>query len=312
MTLACLASVYEQTRTPFEVIVVDNASTDGTVAALREAFPADAYPNLTLLAETENRGFGPTHPLALAHATTDHYLLLNPDTVVLDHALDELWAFSQRVPTAGIWGGRTLYADGTLNPTSVFRRMTPFSVLCRVVGLNNILHRSSLFNSEYFGNWDRGDERPVDIVTGCLLLITRDLWERLNGFDDAFIMYGEEVDLCLRAIAAGAAPRMTPKATIVHYGGASQTLRSDKMVRLMRAKIELIRRHFHPATRRISAWMFGLWPLSRSLVWHLIALTGRPNSKEKAAVWSEVWQRRAEWKIGYAAQAPTSGAGAAP
>ena len=299
MTLDCLASVFAETTVPFELIVIDNASDDGSAAAIAEAYPKEIYGNVTLIAETENHGFGPAHRLALAHVTTDWLLLLNPDTIVLDAALDALFSFAQRTPNAGIWGGRTLYGDLSLNPTSVFRRMTLWSVVCRVFGLNVIFAASPFFNSEYFGDWDRGEERAVDIVTGCLLLMNRTLWNDLNGFDDDFVMYGEEVDLCLRARALGARPRMTPDATIIHFGGASQKVRTDKMVRLMRAKIELIKRHFPASTRALGQWMFGLWPLSRGLAWKTLALTGRKEAREKSANWMEIWARRNEWKNGY-------------
>ena len=89
MTLACLASVYAETRQPFELIVIDNASTDGSAEAIAAAFPTADFPNLTLVAETTNHGFGPAHEVALRHVTTDWLLLLNPDTVILDGALDE-------------------------------------------------------------------------------------------------------------------------------------------------------------------------------------------------------------------------------
>lgn len=296
MTLACLDSVYAQTETPMEVIVVDNASTDGSPAAIAEAFP-----QVRLIAEDVNHGFGPAHNVALAHATAPWILLLNPDTVVLDGALDKLLAFAKRTPEAGIWGGRTLYGDGTLNPTSCYARMTLWSVFCRTVGLNGIFRSSTLLNSEYYGTWPRDTEREVDIVTGCLLLIRRELWDELDGFDDAFVMYGEEVDLCLRARAAGARPRVTPEATIVHYGGASQAVRADKMVRLMRAKMELIARHFPARSRGLGLMLFKLWPLSRRTVCGLAGrATGRESLQAQARVWREVWDRRREWENGFA------------
>lgn len=299
MTLDCLASVYAETKIPFEVIVVDNASTDGSAEAIAAAFPPETHPNLTLIAETENHGFGPAHDIALPHVTAEWLLLLNPDTLVLDSAIDVLVTFGERTPEAGIWGGRTLYEDHSLNPTSVWREMTLWSVLCRILGLNVIFAKSDLFNSESFGNWQRDTERDVDIVTGCLFLIRRSFWDQLNGFDPAFTMYGEEVDMCLRAKALGARPRMTPEATIIHYTGASQKVRADKMVRLMRAKIELIRRHFPPTTRALGAWLFGLWPYSRALAWRVLALTKRKGANVKAETWSEIWARRQEWKNGY-------------
>lgn len=293
MTLACLASVHEQTQTPFELIVVDNASTDGSAEAIAQAFP-----QATLIAEPVNHGFGPAHRIALARARAPWVLLLNPDTVVLDRAIDRLLAFAGRTPEAGIWGGRTLYGDGSLNPTSCFARMTLWSVFCRMAGLNGIFRGSALFNSEYYGGWPRDTEREVDIVTGCFLLIRRDTWDRLHGFDDVFVMYGEEVDLCLRARALGIRPRVTPEATIIHYGGASQAVRADKMVRLMRAKMELIKRHFPAWQRGPGLAMFRLWPLSR-----LAATTAAGTVLGRGAaareVWREVWARRAEWQTGF-------------
>lgn len=295
MTLACLQSVYDQTTTPFQLIVVDNASGDGSAEAV-----AAAFPDVTLIAETENHGFGPAHEIALRYSTAPWLLLLNPDTVVLDGALDNLLAFAKATPEAGIWGGRTLYGDNSLNPTSCFARMTLWSVFCRTAGLNGIFRSSTIFNPEYYGTWDRASERQVDIVTGCLLLIRRQMWDELGGFDEAFTMYGEEVDLCLRARALGARPRVTPASTIIHYGGASQAVRSDKIVRLMRAKMELIKRHFPDSSRSLGLWLFRLWPLSRRIACGLAGrLLGRAGLTEQGRVWAEVWARRGEWQRGF-------------
>ena len=301
MTLACLRSVYAETKVPFELIVVDNASTDGSAEAIAEAFPADQYPNFKFIAETTNHGFAPAHDIALPHATAPWLLLLNPDTVVLDGAIDNLLAHAQETPDAGIWGGRTLYGDRSLNPFSCWGRMTVFSLISRLFFLGALFPRSPLFNSEEIGGWDRGDAREVDIVVGCLFLMRRADWDKLGGFDPDFTMYGEEADLCLRARAAGMKPRITPQATIIHYGGASETVQADKMVRIMRAKMELIKRHFSPATRGLGCWLFAMWPLSRALIWRLISLTGRAGAGDKATTWREIWQRRAEWKNGYSA-----------
>lgn len=296
MTLACLASVHAETRTPFELIVVDNASTDGSAEAIAQAFP-----DTILIAETRNHGFAPAHRIAIEHATAPWLLLLNPDTVVLEGAIDKLLDHARETPQAGIWGGRTLFADGSLNPTSAWGRTTPFSIVSRILGLSAIFRRSSFFNSEEIGGWNRDTSREVDIVSGCFFLMRRADWDRLGGFDPAFVMYGEEADLCLRARASGFRPRMTPDATIVHHGGASEAVRADKMVRLMRAKMELIRRHFSPATKGIGGALFALWPLSRALAWTLLARAGRRGAAERASTWHDIWRRRNEWKSGYSA-----------
>jgi GT2 family glycosyltransferase len=296
MTLACIASVLERTAAPFELIVVDNASSDGSAEAIADAFGAD--PRLRLMAEGENHGFAHANNLAARVATGCRLLLLNPDTVVLDGAVDRLLAFAEARPRAGIWGGRTVFADGSLNPASCWRRMTLWSVFCRTAGLTGILPRSEIFNPEAYGAWPRDTVREVDIVTGCFLLVDRDLWERLGGFDPAFVMYGEEADLCLRARALGARPAITPEATIIHHGGASETVRADRVVRIWKGKVALIRRHFSWATRGPALALYRLWPLTR---WWAGTLSGtlRGTRGENAEVWREVWRRRREWMAGW-------------
>lgn len=296
MTLACLASLFAQTEAPLEAIVVDNASADGSAEAIAEAFAQE--PRLTLLAEAENHGFARANNLAAAQARAPRLLLLNPDTVVLDGAVDRLLAFAEARPEAGVWGGRTLFADGRLNPSSCWARPTLWSAFCRTAGLTGAFRGSERFNPEAYGGWARDEEREVDIVSGCFLLIDRSLWDRLEGFDPAFVMYGEEADLCLRARAFGARPRITPEAAIVHHGGASETERADRVARILRGKAGVIRRHVPGLRGRAALWLNRVWPLTR---WAAATLMGAlPGRKaETAAVWREVWRRRAEWAEGW-------------
>ena len=298
MTLACLASLRAETRAPHELIVVDNASTDGSADAI-----AAAFPEAILMAETENHGFARANNIAVRRARGEYLLLLNPDTVVLDGAVDRLLEFAQAKPEAKIWGGRTLYGDGSLNPTSCWRRMTLWNLFCRTVGLTGLFPRSEVFNGEAYGGWPRDSVRAVDIVTGCLLMIRRDFWDALDGFDPAFFMYAEEVDLCLRARALGADPHITPTATIIHYVGASSTTRTGKMVRMLAGKIMLINRHFPPWQRPLARTLFRIWPLSRMVAASGLALVSDRFAGERDA-WAEIWRRRGEWSGGYAAVPP--------
>ena len=107
MTLACLRSLHDETKVPHEVIVVDNASADGSADAI-----AAAFPEVRLIASATNLGFAGGNNLAAGHARGRYILLLNPDTVVLDGAVDRLVGVAEGDPHARIWGGRTLYADG--------------------------------------------------------------------------------------------------------------------------------------------------------------------------------------------------------
>ncbi|MFO0982799.1 MAG: glycosyltransferase family 2 protein [Planctomycetota bacterium] len=285
LTRACLRSVLEQTRDlSFEVIVVDNASSDGSADMIATEFPA-----VLLVRATDNLGFARANNLAAARATGKYLLLLNPDTVVLDGAVQKLVRFAEEHPAAGIVGGRTLFADGSLNPSSCWARQTPWSLFCRGVGLTSLLRGHPWFDPESYGGWQRDSVREVDIVTGCLLLISRELWDRLGGFDARFFMYGEDADLCLRGKAIGCKPMITPAATIIHHGGASEPVRTDKLVRLLRAKAQLIKHHWRPAPARFGIGMLFLWALSRAIACRLLGR--RPG----AETWGSVWRRRREW-----------------
>ena len=295
MTLACLASVVAETRVPYELIVLDNASPDGSAAAI-----AGAVPQARLIASETNHGFALGNNVAARAARGEYLLLLNPDTLVLDAAVDRLVAFAGRTPAAGIWGGRTLDPHGNLNPMSVFADQTLWSLFCRASGLALAFPRNAFLNPELYGGWDRDSERAVDVVQGAFLLIRRELWQRLGGFDPSFVMYGEEADLCRRARARGAAPRMTPEAVIVHYAGAASRLRSDKAILVLKARITLARRHLPAWQRPLAVGLIRLWPLTRSLGGTLLGrLTGRRRGTEAAAHWGAVWRARADWRDGF-------------
>ena len=290
MTLECLRSVRAEIQVPYELILVDNASTDGSAEAIAREFP-----DINFMPETDNHGFAKANNIAAERAQGEYILLLNPDTVVLNGAIDKLVAFAEQRPEAKLWGGRTLYGDGTVNRTSCFQRMSLWSVFCQTSGLTGVFPKSEFFHSETYGEWDRDTERQVDIVTGCFLLIQRENWEALDGFDRAFFMYGEETDLCLRAIRdLGAEPRVTPDATIIHYGGASEKLRAERVVRLMGVKIQIIQRHIPASQRYLVCTIFRLWPLTRKWAFRLLNRNG-----ESGRIWNEVWSRRAEWWRGF-------------
>ena len=303
LTLACLDSVRAGTRSRYELLIVDNASEDGSADAIA------AHPIGTAVVRSAvNLGFARANNLAARSARAEFVLLLNPDTVVHDGAIDRLVAFARQQPAAGIWGGRTLFADGSLNMSSCWGRMTPWNLFCRASGLTGLFPRTTLFNGEAYGGWRRDSVGEVDIVSGCFLLIRRSLWEALGGFDPAFFMYGEEADLCLRAAQLGYRPMITPAATIVHLGGASERTRTGKMVKLLAAKVTLLRRHWPKSSQPLGVVLMLAWPLSRWLALAAASVV-RPRYAEAAATWRAIWRARDEWLGGYARQSPAAAPG---
>ena len=295
LTLECIKSIYDKhLGHSFEVVVIDNASNDGSANAISNAFP-----EVDIIGLKENIGFARANNLAVKHATGRYILLLNPDTLIVDHAIDRLLQFANATPQAKIWGGRTLYKDRTLNPTSCWRRLTLWSLLCQAVGLTTVFPNSALFNSEAYGGWMRDSIRQVDIVTGCFFLIRKETWTELGGFDADYFMYAEEADLCHRARLAGARPTFTPDACLVHYGGASETVRGDKLVRLFAGKMTFVRKHWSAPRQICAQLLFMLMCFVRISGYSLGALVFGRSMKKSASEWKTVWRRRREWVGGY-------------
>lgn len=293
LTLEALRSVFRETHeSSFEIILVDNASSDGSVDSITAEFP-----DIVMMAEDTNHGFAKATNMSVERARGEYVLLLNTDTVVLDGAIDKLIAFARRTPHARIWGGRTVFEDGTLNPDSSWGRITPWSLLCMGSGLTKAFPHSALFNPEGYGGWLRDSEREIDVVQGSFFLIERKFWNELGGFDPAFYMFCEEADLCARARKLGASPRMTPEATIVHHGGRSTKARADRIVYMSGGRTGLVDRHFAPCLRRP-----GKAVIAASVGWrafaYSLAAKFRPELRETARQWSEAWRRRDEWKDG--------------
>ncbi len=298
LTLEALRSLF---RFPppvnFEVIVLDNASSDSSFEAIHAEFPT-----LQAIAHPTNVGFAAANNLAAELVRGRRILLLNPDTITLENSHRALWAFAEREPWRGIWGGRTLFPDLTLNPTSCWRRMTLWSLFCGGVGLTHLFPRSALFSSEAYGDWKRDRVRDVDIVTGCFLLIDTSLWRGLGGFDPTFFMYAEEADLCLRAKAGGARPGISPEAEIVHMGGMSEATGADKIVKTARGRVTMMRKHWNPLSAVIGRALLLLWSGLRYLGSRF--LSGRRDAPGAAREkWGDVWRRRREWLAGYDIQA---------
>jgi len=292
MTLECVRSVFDQTsETEFELIVLDNASSDGSA----DAIEAEFGDRVRLIRSQDNLGFAGGNNEAAKCAKGDFLLLLNPDTVTLDGAIDKLMAFAAAQPDAGIWGGRTVFADGSLNPASCWSRQTLWSLTSQAMGLSSLFRKSSFFNPEGLGGWDREGVRQVDIVSGCFLLIRRDLWDRLDGFHPDFFMYGEEADLCLRAETIGARPMVSSEATIIHYGGASEAVRAEKVCRLLAAKMLLVDRHFRGWRRQVAKRILAVWPLTRAVAQRLVPQWRRGSDGRQPVEWAKVWSRRTTW-----------------
>jgi GT2 family glycosyltransferase len=295
LTLAALRTLLAETRhTLMKVVVFDNASSDGSADAI-----AAEFPEIDLIHNPENVGFARANNIVAEQAETEWLLLLNPDTEVHAGAVDNLMKFARAHPAAGIYGGRTVFPDGSLNIASCWQRITPWSLFCSATGLTAIAPNSSLFCPEAMGGWKRDTVREVDIVVGCFFLIRRELWNTLGGFDLRYFMYGEEADLCLRAARMGYRPMITPDAEIMHIVGAASKTLGHKLAFLAKARATLVRDHWPRQWVPFGLSMMWLWAGIRALAFGALSAMGVSKADAKATAWAETWRTRHDWLKGY-------------
>ncbi|MGN6565488.1 MAG: glycosyltransferase [Thermomicrobiales bacterium] len=220
LTLRCLASVEASLAgagISWEAIVVDNASDDGTVAAVRQAFP-----DARVIASGGNRGFAAGNNLGLAEAHGEALLLLNPDTEVVGDAIPRLLDELAADPALGIIGPALRYPDGTVQesrrrfPT----RLTPFLESTLV---QHYWRRNNVLDRYYLADRPNDVRQDVDWLSGACLLARRAAVEQAGGFDENFFMYSEELEWCARLRAHGWRVAYEPAALVIHHEGASST-----------------------------------------------------------------------------------------
>jgi len=223
---------------PHEVIVVDNASTDGTQELVRERFPS-----VRLIELPDNIGFGAANNVGMEAATGRWFLLLNSDAWPQADGIESLRAFAEANPQVGIAGPRLVSPAGRVQK-SVRGFPTLWRLATEYFFLRHLAPRSRLLNGFYGAGFDYGSRRPAEFLMGAVLLLRREAVDEVGGFDPAFFMFSEEVDLCYRMRTAGWTVEFTPDAEFVHLGGASTTPVWDRMFReLLRGHLRFFAKH---------------------------------------------------------------------
>ncbi len=241
----CLRSL-QGCELPLQVVVVDNASSDGSVALVQAAFPS-----VQLIALDQNVGFAAGNNIGLralgigarldaTSAALPFVLLLNPDTEVQSGALETMVAFLQAHPRVGMVGPRLLNPDGSLQ-TGAFRFPTLLMSLLEVFPPGEVLP-GRLYGSWWHGRYPQEQNGsapfPVDHPLGACMLLRREVLEQVGGLDERYFMYSEEVELCWRIHRAGWVIWQVPQARVVHVGGAAtRQLRRRMLVELHRSRV---------------------------------------------------------------------------
>lgn len=236
----CLTSIAKQTHKTHEVIVVDNASTDGTAAMAQSEFP-----DVKLILNDENKGFAAANNQGLDISTGRHVLLLNPDTIILDNAIDVITEWVDQNPDSGCVGCQVFEDENTIQQTC-FADPGLLSIFLVELGLHRLAPHSRLLGWPEYRYWDRKTQRDVDVVSGMFMFVPRSVLEKVGSLDDAFFIYVEEADWCRRIRNAGYRCIFLPIARIVHLEGGSKSteqIKSKMYVQKQKSKVIYIRKH---------------------------------------------------------------------
>lgn len=262
----CIWSVYEHSGdVSCEIIVVDNASTDGSTEMVRAEFP-----KVHLLENTDNHGFARANNQGIMASRGRYVLLLNSDTRVLDNALEKVVTFADENREAAVVGCRVLNPDLTLQPTC-FMFPSAFNMVLSFTYLYKLFAANRLFGRERMTWWNRDDVRSVDVVTGCFMLVRRLAIQEVGMMDKRFFMYAEETDWCFRFKQAGWKVLFTPHAEIIHHGGqSSRNVRPEMLIEMRLSILKFIMKHKGRLQHAIASVLILLFVALRLPVWLFI------------------------------------------
>ncbi len=254
-----------------EVWVVDNNSVDDSVRMVQEKFP-----EVHLIANAHNPGFAVANNQAIRQSQGEYVLLLNPDTLVEEDTFHKCLAFMDAHPEAGALGVKLIDGSGKYLPESKRGFPSPWVAFCKTIGLSALFPKSRLFNGYYLGHLGENDTNPVDVLAGCFMFIRRAALDRAGLLDEAFFMYGEDIDLSYRIIQAGYQNYYFPETQIIHYKGESTKKGSLNYVRTFyQAMIIFTRKHF--SGRRAGLFILML----QAAIWLRAGLTLFKNTIQK-------------------------------
>jgi GT2 family glycosyltransferase len=264
----CLESIMRQKGLLFqyEIIVVDNASSDGSGMMVEKE-----YPEVKLISNKENVGFAAANNQGIKIAAGRYVLFLNPDTIILDGAIDKMIAWSDKHPDVGCAGCQVYETETRLQKTC-FGDPSPLNIVLVETGLHRV------FDRPLYAYWDRGTEKDVDVVSGLFLIIPRHVLGKVGIMDEAFFVYAEEADLCRRIRQIGLRCVFTPIARITHVDGGKKStsqIRPRMYVQQQKSKLIYARKYYGLGARVLVKTIFIASQLFRFALFGLVGLISR-------------------------------------
>ncbi|MEZ7498728.1 glycosyltransferase family 2 protein [Flavobacterium sp. Arc3] len=226
-----------------EIIVVDNNSQDDSVEMMKRRFP-----NIKLIENKDNSGFPKGNNIGVGSAQGEYICILNPDTVVAEDTFTKVLAFAERQNNLGIVGVKLIDGAGNFLPESKRGVPTIFVAFTKMMGLYKLFPKVNAFGKYYAQHITENETAKVDILVGAFMLMKRDLYQELGGFDENCFMYSDDIDLSYRMLLNGKLNYYFHETTVIHYKGESTIKDGVYMKRFQEAMEFFYKKHFKVST----------------------------------------------------------------
>jgi GT2 family glycosyltransferase len=279
--LECLESLQEHCANSYsEVIVVDNASTDGTAELVAQRFP-----EFKLVRNSENLGFAKANNIGMSQASGDYVCFVNSDVKFTSDCIAPMLEYLKTHPEVGLLGPKMMGGDGKTAFRSTLRFPTVWNMFCRALGLDIAFKGSSFFGGLLMTDFDHETTKPVEVLVGWFWLARRESIQRIGMLDPQFFMYGEDIDWCYRFRQAGEEVVFFAEADAFHYGGASSSAAPARFyLEQTRANWRYFRKHHSLLPQAGYLTMVALYHSLRlvgSACVYLFSPSQRSNTREK-------------------------------
>jgi GT2 family glycosyltransferase len=241
----CLNSIIQETiEYNTKIIVVDNASSDGSPEMVQEK-----YPSVTLICNQTNLGFAKANNVGIKQSTGEYIFLINSDVTLISGCINQMIAYMEQHTGIGILGPKILDKDRK-SQRSCMEYPTLWNVFCRTFALDVCFPHSRMFSGLLMKYWSHDNVRSVDTLNGCFWMVRRDALNQVGLLDERFFIYGEDIDWCKRFRDAGWDVVFFPGAQAIHYGGASSSNAPVRFyVEMQRANLQLWKKHHKRVTQ---------------------------------------------------------------
>lgn len=270
----CLQSVFKSSvAATLEVIVVDNASNDGTIEMLN-----DEFPDVILVSNSENLGFGKANNLGFKRASGDYILILNPDTIIEESTLQICMDYFESHDQTGAIGVRMVDGSARYLPESKRGFPTPLNALFKMSGLSRLFASSSFFNTYYLGHIGEYQLAEIEVLSGAFIFTSKTILDTIGGFDEDYFMYGEDIEMSYQIRKMGKKLIYLPETSIIHFKGESTNKKSYSYLKNFYGAMQIY-------SDKRNNGRSGIWKAILRLGIFSVAVTAIIRSLAKAFLW---------------------------